>query len=274
MQGGPDIQCNMDRIIYFRLKKNKKKEDCCRVQAFRTLADDKELFYLQICGTPKETELECLQEEMDKALQRLASYQRGRKAYDTCYLMYEESFEKWLRFLHKEAEWRQLWKLPVYTEYQKSDNFDWIFKRIFSESCPKDVLILGIGTAMQEWLPLLAPKVQSMTFYLDVITRGFENFREKLYEEYGLITQVNLVEAGRLQKLKLKSEKPVLVIDLSGSRVLSAGGLKEGSIWLDMECAEGKRHSIEDRRTGTEYLSFKKLILREMQETLDTISKF
>lgn len=274
MQGSPDIQCNMDRILYFRLKKNKFISGSPRLQVFCTRAVGKEIFYLQVCGYPDAEELELLQEEMCKAVNRLASRQRRMGTEQTSYLMYEDGFEKWLVSLQKEDTWRKMWKLPVYSDYYNVDNLKWMLEAIPQDAAFVNALILGSGIGMQDWLPLIAPRVRSITFYLEVITGSFEILREQLCEEYGLITQVHLMAPGELRKQKLRYTEPVLVIDFSGKNPISVLGLAKGSIWLDMDSVEAKRHAIEDRRTGVNYLSLKNLIQREMSETLDTISNF
>ena len=64
------------------------------------------------------------------------------------------------------------------------------------------------------------------------------------------------------------------MVDYSGDCVISIRGLAKGSIWVDMESVESKRHLMEDRVVGPQYLSLKTIWRREMMETLDTVSKF
>ena len=63
----------------------------------------------------------------------------------------------------------------------------------------------------------------------------------------------------------------MLVVDFAGMVPISVLGLKKGSIWVDMDAVESKRHTIEDRPCGLQYYSLKTIWRREMIQTLDII---
>lgn len=264
----------MDRILYFRKVRGRNDIPTYRIHVFRTIQGQFVLYYLQLCGEAKEDELENIAGEMQKAWIRLQFRYRKEEEGAHTYLIYEEAFEKWLRTLDREKEWQKLWNLPIYSDYHRTENLKTILQYIPKLNYPKKALVLGSGMGMQEWLPLIAGQVQNLELYLEFMTKGIEALQEELCEEYGMLTQIKLVAPGEFGKEKLRSSTPVLVIDFSGNKPVSVLGLAKGSIWIDMDSVEAKRHLIEDRRTGIMYLSLKTIWRREMLETLDTISKF
>ncbi len=264
----------MDRILYFRKAKGRNDIPTYRVNIFRAGQGGFLLYYLQLSGDATEAELTDIFGEMQKALVRLQyRYRKEEEALHT-YLVYEEEFEKWLKAMDREQEWQRLWSLPLYSDYHHTENLKELLQHIPKKNWPKKALILGSGMGMQDWLPLIAGHVQNMELYLEFMTKGVEALQDELCEEYGMMPQVRLVAPGEFCKERLRSSEPVLVIDFSGSRPISVLGLAKGSIWVDMDSAEAKRHLIEDRRTGLIYLSLKTIWKREMLETLDTICKF
>lgn len=264
----------MDRILYFRMVKGRNDIPSYRVNIFRGKQNGFVIYYLQLTGGATEAELENICGEMKKGLQRLLLRYQKEEAELSSYLVYEESFEKWLKGMGKEQEWQQLWDRPLYSNFHQTANLKELLQYIPRKLWPKKALILGSGMGMQEWLPYIAGHVQDMELYLEFVTKGVEALQEELCEEYGMVMQVKLVVPGEFYKERLRSAEPVLVIDFSGPRPISVLGLAKGSIWVDMDSAEAKRHLIEDRRTELTYISLKTIWKREMMETLDTISNF
>lgn len=264
----------MDRILYFRKVKGRNDIPSYRVNIFRSKQGNFVIYYLQLTGEAAEAELMDICGEMQKGLQRLLLRYRKEEENLNSYLVYEEPFEKWLKDMEKEQEWQQLWDRPLYSNFYQTANLRELLQYIPGKAWPKKALILGSGMGMQEWLPYIAGHVQDMELYLEFVTKGVEALQEELCEEYGMVTQVKLVVPGEFYKERLRSAEPVVVIDYSGTRPISVLGLAKGSIWVDMDSAEAKRHLIEDRRTGLTYISLKTIWKREMSETLDTISNF
>lgn len=271
---GCGIQWTMDRILYFRMTGKKEYTKNYRVQVFRKNVWNKDIFYLQVCGYPPGGSVLQIKDELQKAVDRMLSYEKRGESDMPAYLMYEENFEEWLEGMQYEKEWRRLWRLPMYEDYPAVDNVRRMLESIPKGHFPQEAWILGCGIQMQEWLPQLAGKLRSLTFYVEFVTGGLEKLREQLTEEWGLVSAVQLVTPGELRKQRLQSTQPVLVMDYSGSQVISVTGLKRGSIWLDMGSVETKRHAMEDRNIGVMYISLKNLWKREMLQTLDTISNF
>ena len=268
------IRYNMDRILYFRKIKGRKDIPTYRLNIFREKKEAFVVYYFQVTGEIAADKLADVFGEMQKALARLQlRFQKEEEELHT-YLVYEDSFERWLKLLEKETEWRELWNFPLYSNFHCVENLKLLLKHISKETMPKKAIVLGSGMGMQEWLPLLAGCVLDMELHLEFMTKGVEALQDELCEEYGMLVQVKLVAPGEFHKEKLQSKERVLVIDFSGNRSISVLGLPRGSIWIDMDSVESKRHLIEDRRTGLTYFSLKTFWKREMLETLDTINKF
>ncbi len=264
----------MDRILYFRWVKGRNDIPAYSVQILRAVREGFVIYYLQVVGELADVRLADLHGEMNKALERLeARYRREEDGLRT-YLVLEDGFEKWLENLGAKQYWQQLWQFPVYSDYQSNRNLKYLLQTIPRKDWPKKAMILGCGVGMQEWLPFLAEHVHNMELYVEFMTKGLEELQEELCEEYGMVTDLKLVEPGGFQRERLRSREPVLVIDFSGCGNISVLGMEPGSIWVDMDAMENKRHLIEDRPTGLTYLSLKTIWKREMIQTLDTISKF
>lgn len=264
----------MDRILYFRWVKGRNDIPAYSVQILRAVREGFVIYYLQVVGELADVRLADLYGEMNKALERLeARYRREEDGLRT-YLVLEDGFEKWLENLGAKQYWQQLWQFPVYSDYQSNQNLKYLLQTIPRKDWPKKAVILGCGVGMREWLPFLAEHVHNMELYVEFMTKGLEELQEELCEEYGMVTDLKLVEPGGFQRERLRSKEPVLVIDFSGCGNISVLGMEPGSIWVDMDAMENKRHLIEDRPTGLTYLSLKTIWKREMIQTLDTISKF
>lgn len=245
-----------------------------RLQVFRKEVCGKDVFYLQVCGNPGKEQVEQLQGEMQKAVARMGSYGKRIAEEIQTSLVYDYSFEKWLDAQNYRREWRRMWRLPEYDAYYEKDNVLQMLKNISKEEFPKEVWVVGYGSAMQEWISQIAGQIKSLHFYVEFLTRSLERLTEELEEEFGLVPQVHLVPPGGLCKVRFRSNTSVLVADYSGREPVSAIALSKGSIWLDMDSVESKRHGMEDRRTNVRYISLKKIWKQEMLQPLDTISNF
>lgn len=244
------------------------------MQVFRKDVRGQDIIYLQVCGQPPQDCVFLLIEEMQKAVERLLSHSKKYEEPVQTSLVYEESFGQWLEKVQYMRQWRKMWHAPMYADYYARENLKWMLENIPKENFPKKAWILGYGQDMREWLPWIAGHLRSLTIYVEFVTKGLEVLLETIEEEFGLVAQIELVAPGELRKQKLRSTQQVLIIDYSGKEIVSVAGLCKGSVWLDMDSVEDKRHSMEDRRTGIIYISLKNLWKREMSQTLDTIGNF
>lgn len=264
----------MDRIIFFSMAKGKKEIAKYKVQIFREMSERFTIYYIQLCGWPVQEQVSLVRGEMLKAFQRLQERYLKKEEGMHTYLDFEESFEKWLMQMEVREEWQKGWKYPIYHDFSTPANLQYILEKIQRTELPQKAYVLGNGIGLNEWIPYVASRVNTISFYLEFATKGMEELQETLLEEYGMLTEINLTARGEFSKLRLRSEEPVLIIDFSGKLPISVLGLKKGSIWVDMDAVDKKRHLIEDRRTGVQYLSLKTIWKREMIQTLDIISKF
>ncbi len=264
----------MDRILYFRIIGKKEYAKHYRIQVFRKDVLGMDIIYLQICGYPTMDSVLPVKDEMQKAVGRILSQTRKQETILATHLVYEEGFQEWLESVRYEKEWRRLWHTPIYTNYHAKENVQRMLHMLSKEQFPQEAWILGQGPGMEEWLPIIARQVRNLTFYAEFVTKGFEDMLEELEENFGLVAQVSLVTPGEWKKQRLRSLQPVLVMDFSGEEVISVTRLCRGSIWMDMDSVDGKRHAIEERRTGVFYFSLKNLWKREMSQTLDTVGNF
>ena len=268
------IEWSMDRILFFSVAKGRKELSTHRVQIFRSQMEQFVVYYIQLCGYPRAQEYQLVLGEMQKAYQRLQErFALKEKAIHT-YLTFDEGFEKWLAEGAVTEEWLNAWGYPMYYDFATGENLRWMLEKAVPGVWPGKAYILGSGMGIREWIHLLADKVNTIEFYLEFATKGVEELQEMLLEEYGMLTEVHLTTGREYGKLRIQSEGPVLVIDFSGKEPLSVLSLKKGSIWLDMDASEAKRHAMEDRRTGVQYYSLKTIWKREMLQTLDIISNF
>lgn len=244
------------------------------MQIFRQVSEPYILYYIQLCGNAEQMEPMQLCKEMHKAYSHFQDRYR-KKEDDMCtYLLFDPAFEKWLENKGAAEIWPGEWKCSVYQDFASPENMQWILRQIPKEQYPYKAYVLGNGMGMEKWISYVAGKVHHIRFYLEFATKGVEELQEMLLEEYGMLTEVLLIGAGEFKKLCLRSEEPVLVIDFSGPESIFVSGLKRGSIWVDMNASEDKRHAMEDRHTGVHYYSLMTVCKREMLQTLDIGSKF
>lgn len=268
------IEWSMDRILFFTVAKGRKEIPGHKVQIFRSQMEPFVVYYFQLCGYPQSQEYPAVLGEMQKAYSHMQERFTKREEALHTYLTFDEGFEKWLVDGESMEEWLDAWGHPLYYDFANGENLRWMLEKAVPKVWPGKAYILGSGIGIRDWIPLIADKVNTIEFYLEFTTKGVEELQEMLLEEYGMLTRVHLTTGREYAKLHLRSEEPVLVIDFSGREPMSVFGLKRGSVWMDMDASEAKRHAMEDRHTGVQYYSLKTIWKREMLQTLDIISKF
>ncbi len=262
----------MDRIIYFRITGKKQKNSGYRIQVFRSGSCGKDIVYVQLCGYPEKEQVPLVQGEMQKAVERILVCGRKQEEILQTWLVYEYGFEKWLESVEYSSLWRRLWRLPMYEAFYEKENVEYMLAKVPAELFPKEVWILGYGPDVKEVISGFSPRIRTLTFWVEFVTRSLEQLTQELEEELGLVSQIKLIPPGEMKKERFFCKYPVLILDYSGKENISAIGLCKGSVWLDMDSVESKRHGVEDRKLQIQYISMKKIWKEEMLQTLDTIS--
>ena len=262
----------MDRILYFRITGKRQKNNDYRVQVFRKRSCGKDIIYVQLCGYPDKEQVPLVQGEMQKAVERILACGRKQEEVTQNWLVYEYHFEKWLESVEHTVLWRRMWRLPLYDAFYEKENVEYMLAKIPTDHFPKEVWILGYGPDIKEVIFGLSSRIRTLTFWVEFVTRSLEKLTQELEEELGLVSQIKLIPPGGMKKERFSCNQPILVLDYSGRENISAIGLCKGSVWLDMDSVESKRHGIEDRGIGMQYISMIKIWKEEMLQTLDTIS--
>ena len=250
----------MERIYYFKLAKEKKKEP----PIFRQEIDSYGVYYLQIDEGSAESEPEQIKDYLEKGIGRLA-YLYGEEDVQA-YLVYDGSFENWLKQKGKEDYWKKLWGYPIYKEYKEAHNLALLWKRIHPVRGIEHLLILGEGPGVEEWIGYIGRYMKRVSFFSLDQPKGFEDICQKMQDEYGLLPEWK-------RSLHPKSEQAAMVLDYTGRDKIFIWETPRGSIWVDMSSLESRRHDLEDRDTGILYISLKSIWCQEVIQTLDTISK-
>ena len=223
------------------------------------------VYYLQMRADVSGEEIPSVQTYMEKALERMGQWY-GEEQWMHTYMVYSPDFEKWLKARGYDTLWRQWWKIPVYREYGECSNLNILLQKIPGDSCPRNLLILGEAPGVRDWLPKLARGMRSVTFCAENKPRDLERIREQLLSEYGMLAEWKT-------DLCQYMGGEALVLDYSGREKLYIWAVGRGSIWVDMTSMEGRRHAIEDRNTGIQYISLKSIWREEILQTLDTANK-
>lgn len=180
-------------------------------------------------------------------------------------------YEEGLGFLkEEEAEisgfWGRYWNIPEFRDYRE---FRWV-KSLLSAAKGPGFILLGIAPCIPLLLEYCAGEMKSLCWYLKEEDCGEEvqEFAEDFYTEYGLaITLLPLSGRNAFRSLRLKSGKPVCVLDFTEEEKIYAGELSEGSIWLDFGSVEEKKQRIQRLSPGVRYESLKSLWRRSRRES-------
>ena len=261
----------MDRIYFFRLAKEengykgRNGEGSRELPVFRMETQLHEIYYLQMYATVKSEELAEVQSYMAKGIRRIAGWYGDEESHNE-YIVYDPPFENWLWARQRADFWQKTWNLPLYQEYEESCNLLFLLRQPILRSVPGNLIILGEAPGIQEWIGLLAKHMKKIIFFSLTKPKGFEQLREWMLSEYGLL-------ADWAETLQPVSREPALILDYSGREKIYIWGVARGSIWIDMTSMEARRHALQDRDTGIQYISLKCFWQEEMLQTLDTVGK-
>lgn len=185
------------------------------------------------------------------------------------YQVWDRSFHGYLQRHQLAGEWLRVWRIPVYDQYG-GGQLQTFMRNVEGWQKLSQIVILGYHSDILDCMPQLARRARGIHFYLDYEPRDREELQEQIDEEYGLVTQWRVLggreeDAGQrlsypgLAQYLRRYEVPCLVIDFTDAADIPVTGLKPGSMWWDMGAMEEKRHLLEDRPLGVQYVSLRTL---------------
>jgi|GEM_PF-6921805 len=189
---------------------------------------------------------------------------------DNCYTVYDESVVRWLRKGGWEEVWKQYWPFPVFSGYREQ----FFVNELLKQGRLSHLVILGFEQYVPDLVTGHVRYLKSLRILIDYEPKQLEEFLEVLYEETGLTASCEVLpeadeDASPYRNLRLKCPVPSLILDFSGETRILTTDIARGSIWLDADAMEEKRRRMEERNTGIQYLSSKKL-WKSAGFTLDT----
>lgn len=152
--------------------------------------------------------------------------------------------------------WGEYFPLPEFKGYGR---LFWA-RRLLPRARLPHFVILGVSPDIRPIIEGLARRMKSLRWILleEECSQELKDFVEDFYVEYGLaVTLQPLGEGEAYRRLRLVCPMPVNVLDFTMEPHIFAGGLAEGSIWLDMMSVEEKGRRTAGRGKGVVYYSLK-----------------
>lgn len=178
------------------------------------------------------------------------------------YQVWDRSFQGYLQRRQLTGEWLRVWQVPVFEQYGGREQLETLMNHVEGWQGLSQILVLGYDSGMEGWLPKLARRARGIDFYMGYEPKDMGEIRERIDQEYGLVSQWRVLEGescpGLSQYLRSYA-MPCLVLDFTGQADVPVMGLKPGSMWWDMGAMEEKRHLLEDRPLGVRYVSMRTL---------------
>ena len=222
------------------------------------------VYYLSVVRDLPKTDLVRVCDQMKKGIQRIADLYEEES--EDAYLVYDESFLTYLSDGKLFQYWQRLWDLPMYKEYKEAHNLSLLRNRIPAGIKAEHLIILGNGPGVESWLGSLVRSVKYLSFYHTDEPKDFKEIQHRMQAEYGILAQWK-------KSPHPKSSEKALVLDYSEIEKVFIWGIPRGSIWIDMNSSQRRKHDLVDRDTGISYISLKSIWREEIILTLDTISK-
>ena len=194
------------------------------------------------------------------------------------YQVWDRSFYGYLQRRQLTGEWLRVWHIPVFDQYGDGQ-LHTLMRNVEGWQKLSQIVILGYNSGIMDCMPQLVRRARGVHFYLDYEPRDMAEIQEQIDEEYGLVTQWRILDGGDkdagqgddepaerkappypgLSQYLRHYEVPCLVIDFTDTAGIPMTGLRPGSMWWDMGAMESKRHMLEDRPLGVQYVSMKTL---------------
>lgn len=193
-----------------------------------------------------ETSVRQLAEEVLTALERTEA--RGEAG-----CVYDEELKFLCRDGNLSAElWRRFWNIPEFRDYRE---LRWV-QPLLAEVKGPYFILLGTAPCIPRILEQCARRMKSLCWYLreEECTEEVQQFAEDFYVEYGLAIALHPLSGRNVfRTLCLNFAEPVWVLDFTEEEKIYAGGLKEGSVWLDFSSIEEKKRRVRRLSSGVQY---------------------
>lgn len=175
------------------------------------------------------------------------------------YLLYDRSFKKWVNTSEYLLFWEKVRPYPMFEEYTE---YHYV-KKLIEFGRLSNYIILGYERCLEEILPEIARHLKSVRFILEYLPRNLENLLVNIYEEYGLLVQVNVIP-GEVSSsdisYQLHCSEPSVILDFTRTEIINLKGVAKGSIWLDVNASDKKEVMCLNSELELKYVSINSLL--------------
>lgn len=173
--------------------------------------------------------------------------------------VYEDSLRRELGKEVNRKLWRTYWNVLEFEDYR---DWKWV-QKLMPHAVHDYYVIVGFAPYMSEILYSKARQMRGVRWILPEkqYNQNMQDFLDEFYEETGLVIETELISSESIHPwagVYITSSHPVNVLDFSGEERISACGVPQGSVWIDMDSREEKCRRMEARNPGVLYFSLKK----------------
>lgn len=154
--------------------------------------------------------------------------------------------------------WQQYWQFSEFDDYLQPRWSTLLLENVSLHH----YVVLGCAKSAPSVILYCVRRMKSLRWFLQERDCGQElqDFVEEFYGEYGLAVDLQPLEGERVfSRLLLETVEPVCVLDFTGESRIPAGGLAQGSVWIDFCSVEEKARRILEREEGVSYFSLKEI---------------
>jgi len=239
---------------------------CAELPVFYKRIGEYGIYYLQIPSCTGRQESVKVKAWLQKGIYRLQKNCGEETDTQRAYIVYDGAFERWLEENQMTQYWQSLWEQSLYREFTQPHNLLFLLQQIPERKRLGNWIMIGEALGVEEWIGGLARYMKSVTFFSMDPPGNWERLREHLQKEFGLIVDWK-------RSFQPIVAEPAFILDYCTKEKLFVWDVCRGSIWVDMNSLEYRRHDLQDRDTGIFYYSLKRFWREEMIQTLDTVSK-
>lgn len=205
-------------------------------------------------------EIDLVRGEIQSFLSELSRLVDDR--YD-CHCVYGDSVRRCLMASSSEthwlpAVWQEYWRIPEFDDYLRPE---WV-EPLLTHVGLHHFVVLGTAPCVPMVFSRCVRRMKSLRWFLQEqdCTEEIQDFVEDFYEDCGLAIALQPLEGKRVYtRLLLETTEAVCVLDFTGEPHVPAGGVAEGSIWIDFCSVEEKARRISERGESISYFSMKEI---------------